>query len=161
MKKKSAPDWQDWDCTNNTVLWTTVPDMDTLWVHQLLTEGEKWIGKPYLYGGTGPESLDCSALMQNIFRAALGLELPRRAVWQASLGWPVTRERLQKGDLVFFASDANQIDHVGLYWGQHMFLNATVSRGVMLSSLEDPYWSNRFRWGRRVRFGSYWFIGTL
>lgn len=71
------------------------------------------IGKPYVYGGAGPDSYDCSGLTQRAWRAA-GVRIPRTTWEQARFGAPVSLDRIQPGDLVIFYPDAS---HVGLYAG--------------------------------------------
>lgn len=71
------------------------------------------IGKPYVYGATGPDSYDCSGLAQRAWRAA-GIRIPRTTQQQASFGAAVPLDRIQPGDLVIFYADAS---HVGVYAG--------------------------------------------
>jgi cell wall-associated NlpC family hydrolase len=71
------------------------------------------IGKPYLYGGAGPDAYDCSGLTQSAWRAA-GVKIPRTTQQQAAFGTPVPLKAIQPGDLVVFYSDAS---HVGIYSG--------------------------------------------
>ncbi|WP_234425997.1 C40 family peptidase, partial [Streptomyces kebangsaanensis] len=78
------------------------------------------IGRPCVWGATGPESYDCSSLTQAAWRAA-GVALPRAAFEQAGSGAPVELADLQPGDLVFFYSEVN---HVGLYSGNGTMVHA-------------------------------------
>ncbi|WP_235460509.1 C40 family peptidase [Streptomyces olivochromogenes] len=78
------------------------------------------IGKPCVWGATGPDSYDCSSLTQGAWRAA-GVVLPRGAAEQASAGTPVTLATIEVGDLVFFFDTHN---HVGLYTGNGMMIHA-------------------------------------
>jgi peptidoglycan DL-endopeptidase CwlO len=78
------------------------------------------MGKPYLWGGTGPDSFDCSGLMQWSWNQ-LGLQLPRVAADQQAWAIPVPISLLLPGDLVFFGSPAH---HVGLYIGNGMMVDA-------------------------------------
>ena len=71
------------------------------------------LGKPYRYGGTGPDAFDCSGLTQRAWRAA-GISIPRTTRTQAHAGAAVPLDRIQPGDLVVFYSDDS---HVGLYAG--------------------------------------------
>ncbi|MBR7837528.1 C40 family peptidase, partial [Actinospica durhamensis] len=70
-------------------------------------------GKPYVYGGTGPWSYDCSGLTQRAWRAA-GVAIPRTTQQQARTGTRVPLGQIQRGDLVIFYRDAS---HVGIYAG--------------------------------------------
>ncbi|MGW2177386.1 NlpC/P60 family protein [Streptomyces sp. NPDC001732] len=78
------------------------------------------IGKPYVWGATGPSSFDCSGLTQAAWRSA-GLSLPRTTYTQINTGQRVSRSQLAPGDLVFFYSG---ISHVGLYIGNGQMIHA-------------------------------------
>ena len=64
------------------------------------------IGRPYVWGAEGPNSFDCSGLTQYVYQQ-VGLELPRRAIQQSKVG-DATGRRLQRGDLLFFSTDARR-----------------------------------------------------
>ncbi|MYZ38215.1 MULTISPECIES: C40 family peptidase, partial [unclassified Streptomyces] len=78
------------------------------------------LGKPYVWGATGPGSFDCSGLTQAAWRAA-GVSLPRTTYTQINAGQRVTRDRLAPGDLVFFFSG---VSHVGIYVGGGQMIHA-------------------------------------
>ncbi|MFF9816887.1 NlpC/P60 family protein [Streptomyces sp. NPDC014006] len=78
------------------------------------------IGKPYVWGATGPDSYDCSGLTQAAWRAA-GVDLPRTTYDQVNAGTTVPLSQAQPGDLVFFYDD---ISHVGIYIGGGMMIHA-------------------------------------
>ncbi|MCM2577616.1 NlpC/P60 family protein [Streptomyces sp. MTZ3.1] len=78
------------------------------------------IGKPYVWGATGPSSYDCSGLTQAAWKAA-GISLPRTTWDQVKVGTRVATSDLEPGDLVFFYSD---ISHVGLYIGNGQMIHA-------------------------------------
>ncbi|WP_020135721.1 C40 family peptidase [Streptomyces sp. 351MFTsu5.1] len=78
------------------------------------------IGKPYVWGATGPGSYDCSGLTQAAWKAA-GVTLPRVTYDQVNAGTTVSLADAQPGDLVFFYDD---ITHVGLYIGNGMMIHA-------------------------------------
>lgn len=78
------------------------------------------IGKPYVWGATGPDSYDCSGLTQAAWKAA-GVTLPRVTYDQVDAGTTVPVSQAQPGDLVFFYDD---ISHVGLYIGDGMMIHA-------------------------------------
>ena len=81
---------------------------------------EAQLGKPYVWGATGPNSYDCSGLTQAAWKAA-GVDLPRTTWDQVKVGVRVSVDELQPGDLVFFYND---ISHVGLYIGGGMMIHA-------------------------------------
>ncbi|MFJ8850226.1 NlpC/P60 family protein [Streptomyces sp. NPDC102437] len=78
------------------------------------------LGKPYVWGATGPSSFDCSGLTQAAWRSA-GVSLPRTTYTQINAGQRVSRSELAPGDLVFFYSG---ISHVGLYIGNGQMIHA-------------------------------------
>ena len=78
------------------------------------------LGKPYVWGATGPASFDCSGLTQAAWRSA-GVSLPRTTYTQINAGQRVSRSELAPGDLVFFYSG---ISHVGLYIGGGQMIHA-------------------------------------
>ncbi|MFF2811747.1 NlpC/P60 family protein [Streptomyces sp. NPDC058000] len=78
------------------------------------------IGKPYVWGATGPSSYDCSGLTQAAWKAA-GVDLPRTTWDQVKVGSRVGTSDLQPGDLVFFFND---ISHVGMYIGGGQMIHA-------------------------------------
>lgn len=111
------------------------------------------VGSPYRLGGTSPETgLDCSGFVSHVFREAAGVALPRdsRAISEAAQ--PLAREELRPGDLVFFNTLNRAFSHVGIYLGGDRFVHASSSRtgSVMVSSLTDRYWRERFDGARRV-----------
>ncbi|MEU9199769.1 NlpC/P60 family protein [Streptomyces sp. NPDC048332] len=78
------------------------------------------IGKPYVWGATGPASYDCSGLTQAAWKAA-GVDIPRTTWDQVNVGTRIATEDLRPGDLVFFYDD---ISHVGIYKGDGMMIHA-------------------------------------
>lgn len=78
------------------------------------------LGKPYVWGATGPTSYDCSGLTQAAWRAA-GVDIPRTTWDQVNVGTRIATEDLRPGDLVFFYDD---ISHVGIYEGDGMMIHA-------------------------------------
>ena len=86
----------------------------------VVNEAQKYIGVPYVWGGTdGSKGLDCSGLTQLVYKN-LGIDLPRTASQQATAGSPVASlAQARPGDLVFFDYSASRagVDHVGVYIG--------------------------------------------
>ncbi|CAM5271739.1 NlpC/P60 family protein [Streptomyces chartreusis] len=78
------------------------------------------IGKPYVWGATGPDSYDCSGLTQAAWKAA-GVDIPRVTYDQVNAGTTVSLSSAQPGDLVFFYDD---VTHVGIYIGNGMMIHA-------------------------------------
>ncbi len=108
------------------------------------------IGRPYVWGAEGPGSFDCSGLTHYVFGRA-GVELPRRAIDQSRVGDTV--RRLQRGDLLFFASDQRRslVTHVGIYEGGGMMIDASQRHGrVRRDDLDELFWTERFMFARRI-----------
>ena len=113
---------------------------------EVLRTADNFIGVPYRWGGESvEEGFDCSGFTMTVYQLN-GLELPRssRAQWNA--GMPVSRGRLQKGNLVFFhTSGSGKISHVGIYAGNGQFIHAPgKGRKVRRSSLKNRYFKTRY-----------------
>ena len=113
------------------------------------------LGKPYVYGSTGPNSYDCSGLTTYIFRK-IGINLNRSAYAQGyDNKYPKIEGsgNLVRGDLVFFdtISDSDLSDHAGIYIGNGFFIHASSGgHRVVVSNLTGGYYVRAFSWGRRV-----------
>ncbi|MFN8516982.1 MAG: C40 family peptidase [Chloroflexia bacterium] len=110
------------------------------------------LGKPYGWGATGPSSFDCSGLTYYAAHKALGIILPRVASDQAFVGVHVDLADLRPGDLVFYENTYGPgITHVGIYIGNNQWLSAAnETDGVTISSLDEPYWKQRYAGARRI-----------
>ena len=110
----------------------------------------KEIGKPYQYGGTGPDSYDCSGLVYSLF-GKLGISLPRVAASQTAAGTYVAKTDLAYGDLVFFAKDGKNINHVGIYVGNGEFVHAPSTGDIVkATTLMSGYYKDTYYTARRV-----------
>lgn len=113
----------------------------------LLAQHQRWVGTPYRLGGTNERGIDCSALIQNVYRDTFNMQLPRTTRQQVKQGRPVDRSELQPGDLVFF-NPPGVGRHAGIYIGSGRFMHASSSKGVMISRLDNSYWQ-RYYWQSR------------
>jgi cell wall-associated NlpC family hydrolase len=84
-------------------------------------------GDPYVYGGSGPSSFDCSGLTSYSWRAA-GVSIPRTSREQSTFGSYVSKSSLRAGDLVFFYSP---VSHVAMYIGNGYIVHAPYSGSVV------------------------------
>lgn len=117
---------------------------------KLVATAESFIGVEYTWGGTSrPEGVDCSGLVRAVYQLN-GLSLPRSMTDQCQAGTTVARDRLQKGDLVFFSvSPGRPISHVGIYVGENVFIHAPgKGKKVREESLDGLYFRERFSGGR-------------
>ena len=108
----------------------------------VVTEAQKYLGVPYLWGGTDPRTgLDCSGFTQLVF-GNLGVELPRTSSQQATAGRPVTSlAAARPGDLVFFDNSSARagIDHVGIYLGNGQMIAAPqAGESVKVQPVGNP-----------------------
>lgn len=112
---------------------------------QAVDIAKKYLGVPYVWGGTSPRGFDCSGLVQYVY-AQLGISISRTASSQAREGVYVDRANLTYGDLVFFAR-GGYVHHVGMYIGDGKMIHAPhsgdVVRIVDLSSHKNYYTARR------------------
>ena len=116
---------------------------------KLLTSYSKWKGTKYRLGGDSKDGIDCSALTHRVYRETFNQELPRVSTQQIKKGPRVAGKDLKSGDIVYFRPD-NRIDHTAVYVGNSIFINASSSKGVVVSSLQSPYWKKYFKYGVRA-----------
>lgn len=110
------------------------------------------VGKKYVWGATGPDTFDCSGLTVYVARKALGITLPRVAADQVRAGVGVGEADLLPGDLLFYQNTYQPgITHVGVYIGNRRWVNAAdESTGVIVLSMDEPYWKSRYVGARRI-----------
>jgi len=120
----------------------------------LAREMLKHIGLQYRKGGSSSEGVDCSGYVRLVYQNIYGVTLPRQSssLYSSSDLQEVSLDGLKTGDLLFFTSSATskRIDHVGIYLWSGSFIHASIRKGVIVSSLEMPYYSDRFAGARRV-----------
>ena len=124
-------------------------------IKNILKVAEKYLGVPYQFGGNTPKGMDCSGLVCKVFNEN-NTQLPRRSEDQSKLGEEVSVEKIQPGDLLFFATSASsRVTHVGIVQevndsGEISFIHASTSKGVIISSLNEKYWNKAYLFARRV-----------
>ncbi|AUC14120.1 hydrolase [Tenacibaculum sp. SZ-18] len=112
-------------------------------------------GAPYKYGGTNRNGMDCSGLIYTSFKKR-NIVIPRTSIQMYSIGYKIPLRSVQRGDLLFFkiAKKRNRVNHVGLVTSVKnndiKFIHSTSSRGVIVSSLNEPYWKRAFINAKRV-----------
>ncbi len=109
-----------------------------------------YLGKPYLGSSKYDRGIDCSLFTREVFRAYNRTDLPRSSRQQFEVGVEIPRRLVSFGDLVFFRTEHNRISHVGICVGYNRFIHASTSRGVIISSLHEKYWSKRYAGAKRI-----------
>lgn len=114
---------------------------------------EQWWGTPYRYGGDSHNGIDCSAFAQALYAAVFHVtDLPRTAIEQYDSVKKIKhKDRLQEGDLVFFHVHTRHISHVGVYLQNNKFVHASLTQGITISDLTDPYWHRYYVCGGEVK----------
>jgi len=115
----------------------------------LYKEFKKWDSTQYKFGGENFNGVDCSSLIQTIYRDAFSIQLPRTTKEQVKKGYKVARKNLRDGDLVFFKTGYNT-RHTGIIIENYKFIHASQKHGVTISSLYNPYWREKYWQARRL-----------
>lgn len=113
----------------------------------------QWWSVPYRIGGSSMSGIDCSNFVKGLTNYAYGLDLPRTSREQAAFCSEINKEELKEGDLVFF-NTGRGISHVGLYMANNKFVHASTSMGVVISSLDEPYWKRRYVKSGRIEMSN-------
>lgn len=124
----------------------TNPQGGTAEGNALVETAKRYLGVPYVWGGTTPSGFDCSGLMQYVYREN-GIDISRTTFTQIKEGTAVNKENLQPGDLVFFGSWEDP-HHVGMYIGNGQYLHAPQTGDVVKISALDS--RSDFVTGRRI-----------
>ena len=111
----------------------------------------QFLGRPYVWGGTGPYGFDCSGFVWYVHKIS-GKDISRGLWGQMNAGPRVPKNELQAGDSVFFANTYMPgLSHAGIYIGGGRFIHASDERtGVTISSMSDSYWGPRFIGATRI-----------
>lgn len=106
----------------------------------IVSLAKQQVGKPYVWGATGPDKFDCSGLVQYVYQHAAGINLPRTTYDQVKVGQTVPLDQLQAGDLVFWGSETAPY-HVAIYIGNNQYVNsATPEQGTILQNVSSYYY---------------------
>lgn len=123
-------------------------------IDEVIALSRRFVGLPYLWGGTSSFGYDCSGFTQMLYRR-LGITMPRdsgpQASWEGMEDAPCNK--LQPGDLLFFGESEQEITHTGMYMGGREFIHATayLKPVVQISRLDDPHWSELLVACRRLK----------
>lgn len=130
-----------------------MPDTHNTNPDEIIQTAQKYLGVPHCMGGESMKCMDCSGLLVTVF-AAHNIHLPHNSEEQARYGTIIAgMDELKKGDLVFFIRSYKTtrfITHSGIYIGNHQFIHTSSSEGVTITSLNDPWWKEKFIFGTRL-----------
>jgi len=104
----------------------------------------KWMGTPYKYAGQSTKGIDCSGFVCKLLQESYNLEVQGSSRDLHKQTTSIKKKDLREGDLVFFKIRKGRISHVGLYLGKNKFAHASLSSGVIISDLDDPYYEKYF-----------------
>ncbi|MEG0258304.1 MAG: NlpC/P60 family protein [Lysinibacillus sp.] len=117
---------------------------------ELTSSATKYIGVPYVYGGTTTKGFDCSGYTSQVF-SDIGIKLNRTSGSQYQQGTAVGKNDHQVGDLLFFNTSGRGISHVAIYIGNGQMIHSQPGKGVSYSKVDDPYyWGSRYVGAKRI-----------
>lgn len=120
---------------------------------EIVEYAKQYLGCPYVYGGSGDKSFDCSGFTMYVYKK-FGYTLSHSAIAQSKVGTYVAKEDLQAGDLVFFLDyeTMDGIGHCGIYIGNGEFIHASSGSGycVKISNLLTGSYNKRYATARRL-----------
>ena len=111
---------------------------------------DDWYGVKYRYGGMSKSGVDCSGFCNILYKQIYGKQLKRSTRDIEKSVKKIRKEKLEEGDLVFFNISGKKNSHVGVYLKNKKFVHASTSKGVIISSLENPYYVKAFSKGGRI-----------
>lgn len=123
-------------------------------IESLYKEAVAWLKTPYRYGGKSRKGIDCSGFTGTIYENVFGIKLNRSSRDMAAQDVKeLKKDELKPGDLVFFSTSRRKkgVSHVGIYLGNDHFVHASTHSGVIISSLNEPYYSRTFVKGGEVK----------
>ena len=129
-------------------------DFVPLSIEATLELSKRFLGLPYLWGGTSSFGYDCSGFVQMLCRRR-GVIIPRdakpQAHWEGMM--PVERADLKPGDLLYFGRSLERITHTGMYLGDGLFIDATTYQRplVRIDNLNEEHWTQLYVTARRLK----------
>lgn len=128
---------------------TASPQLDDEFVVDLVvSDALSMLGTHYQFGASDEKKVDCSSLVQRIFRA-IGMDVPRTTREQVGIGQPVAFTDLRKGDLLFYRWQRRNL-HVAVYVDDGYILHASPGKGRVVVTRLNPTWERRLVAARRV-----------
>ena len=118
---------------------------------KLYTFIDEWYGSKYKYGGLSKSGVDCSGFCNVLYSQVYNKKIQRTTSQLSKKINKTSKSNLKEGDLVFFNVSRKKNSHVGIYLKNNRFVHASSSRGVVISSLENPYYKKAYSKGGRLR----------
>ena len=115
---------------------------------------KEYLGTPYSLGGNNTRGIDCSGLIHNAFKKQ-GVRVSRTVDLLRKEGKRISIDHAKPGDIIFFrTSKKRKLTHAGIVVGRKrdipLFIHASSSRGVIISSMNDSYWNKAYAQTRRL-----------
>lgn len=141
-------------CSSNRPVSTSLPEQqpdlsnpllsNKQWVKEILyAQYGEWRAVKYKSGGLSKKGVDCSGFVFLTYDSRFSIKLPRSTDEQVSVGSEIPQSKLAPGDLVFFRT-GKTTRHVGIFIEDRKFVHASTEKGVMISSLDDQYWTRAY-----------------
>lgn len=109
-----------------------------------------WVGAPYKYGGSTVNGTDCSGFVFSIYSTVFSIKLERSSSAMHAKAKRIEKSKIQEGDLLFFTIEGQKVNHVGMHITAGYFIHASTKKGVVVSSMEEPYYIKHF-----MSYGTY------
>ena len=121
----------------------------------LYKEAASWLHVPHSDGNCSRTGIDCSCLVSNIYKTVYNKTIERNSLSILNNNClSIKKHRLHEGDLVFFCTGNKSkatVNHVGIYLKHNKFIHASVSKGVIVSDLDENYYKKTWVCGGRVK----------
>ena len=114
---------------------------------KVINEIIKYLGVPYIWGGSNPNGFDCSGLIQWTIKKTHDILIPRTTrlqslKWKNQLNYDLNE--IKPGDLIYFNGNDNSISHVGIFLSKDLFIHAPNRKELVKKSNISGYWLKRF-----------------
>jgi len=119
---------------------------------QITSLAKTKLGRRYVWGASGKRNTyDCSGFTKYVYKKT-GITIPRTSLKQSRVGKHISKNKLKKGDLIFFDTSRRKkgyVNHVGIYLGNNTFIHASsTKKKIIISKLENFYLA-RYKGARR------------
>jgi cell wall-associated NlpC family hydrolase len=130
-----------------SILKTSKTDIKNVKLYSFI---ESWFGTKYKYGGMSKTGIDCSGFCNLLYKQVYNKQISRTTSALSKEINKVSKNNLKEGNLVFFNISKKKNSHVGVYLKNKMFVHASSSKGVIISSLENPYYKKVYNKGGKL-----------